>query len=198
MRAHLFWILIIFGAFIMSLSPVQAQAKTEKAIFAGGCFWCMHAEFEQLKGVNHVLSGYTGGTVPNPTYEQVSTGETGHVEVIEVTFDPTILSYEDLLSHFWENVDPTDPRGQFCDKGNQYLAGIFYTSPAQRTQAEHSITQIEKRLGSQVATFLRPAVPFYKAEDDHQSFYKKNALRYELYKKGCGRDQKLEKIWNKS
>ncbi|HEY1097232.1 MAG TPA: peptide-methionine (S)-S-oxide reductase MsrA [Alphaproteobacteria bacterium] len=183
----------------MSVSSAYAtDVKTEKALFAGGCFWCMHAAFEQLPGVTKVLSGYSGGTIENPTYEQVSTGETGHIEAIEITYDPAKTSYDTLLEHFWENVDPTDPRGQFCDKGSQYVAGIFYNTPEQQQAAELSIKKVEERLNRKVATFLRPAQPFYEAEDYHQSYYQKNALRYELYKKGCGRDEKLEKIWNKS
>lgn len=171
--------------------------NAETAIFAGGCFWCMHAEFEGLKGVTEVQSGYSGGHVKNPTYEQVSTGETGHIEVIKVTFDPEVLPYKELLKVYWSNVDPTDPDGQFCDKGSQYAAGIFYNSPAQKEAAEDSVKDVEKKLGTKVSTFLREAQPFYIAEDYHQSFYEKNELRYKLYKAGCGRDAKLKKIWKK-
>jgi methionine-S-sulfoxide reductase len=168
---------------------------TETAIFAGGCFWCLHAAFEQLDGVTKVVSGYTGGHVPNPSYEQVSGGATGHVEAIEVVYDPARVPYTQLLKYFWENVDPTDPTGQFCDKGSEYLAGIFYNDDAQRAAAEKSVTEAEKILGQKVATFLRPAEPFYEAEEYHQSYYKKNELRYQLYKMGCGRDKTLAKVW---
>jgi peptide-methionine (S)-S-oxide reductase len=174
-----------------------AVAGTQKAIFAGGCFWCMHAEFEQQPGVTKVLSGYMGGQVKNPTYEQVSTGNTGHVEVIEVTFDPVRVGYDELLKVFWSNVDPTDPEGQFCDKGSQYLAGIFYVDETQKSAAEKSVADVEKKLNAKAATFLRPADVFYPAEDYHQSYYRKEKLRYTLYKQGCGREGRLEEVWDK-
>ncbi len=183
-------ILAVWGIFM-----TQAYAgEPQKAIFAGGCFWCMHAEFEGHKGVTKVVSGYTGGTVQHPTYEQVSSGTTGHVEAIEVMFDPRIVTYEQLLEIFWSNVDPTDKDGQFCDKGSQYHAGIFYFDAAQKAAAEASAQKMEKRLGQKLATFIRPAQTFYEAEDYHQSYYKKNALRYKLYKSGCGRDEKLKEF----
>jgi methionine-S-sulfoxide reductase len=171
--------------------------KTETAIFAGGCFWCLHAVYEPLDGVAKVVSGYTGGHVANPTYEQVSGGATGHVEAIEVIYDPARVAYPELLELFWENVDPTDPTGQFCDKGSEYLAGIFYHIEQQRIEAEQSIKDAEEKLGMKVSTFLRPAEPFYAAEEYHQSYYKKNELRYHLYKLGCGRDKTLAKVWAK-
>lgn len=175
---------------------LHAQDHKEKAVFAGGCFWCMHAEFEGRKGVTMVMSGYTGGHVANPTYEQVSSGETGHVEAIEVIYDPRIVSYADLLSIFWSNVDPTDADGQFCDKGSQYHAGIFYFGDTQKKLAEESAAKVEAKLGRKVATFIRPADLFYEAEDYHQGYYKKNPLRYKLYKTGCGREQKLKALNN--
>lgn len=187
----------IFIMMFVLLMPVVAQAATERAIFAGGCFWCMHAAFEELPGVNKVTSGYTGGTVVNPTYEQVSSGETGHVEAIEVTYDPDKVAYTKLLEWFWDNVDPTDPNGQFCDKGSQYRAGIFYITPAQEKLAHESLTRIEAKFKQKVATFIREAGPFYAAEDYHQSYYKKNKLRYQLYKTGCGRADTLKKVWQK-
>lgn len=178
------------------VSPVFA-ASSERAVFAGGCFWCMHAAFEQLPGVTKVTSGYTGGIIANPTYEQVSTGETGHVEAIEVTYDADKVAYSKLLEWFWDNVDPTDASGQFCDKGSQYVAGIFYTTLDQLKLATESLRKIESKFKQPVATFIRPAVTFYAAEDYHQSYYKKNKLRYQLYKTGCGRDDTLQKIWRK-
>ncbi len=176
------------------VSPVRA-ADQETAIFAGGCFWCMHAAFENLPGVTRVVSGYMGGSVEDPTYEQVSSGTTGHVEAIQVTYDPDQVKYTKLLEWFWDNVDPMDAEGQFCDKGTQYLAGIFYTTAAQKQDAELSIERIEKKLGGKNETFLRPAAKFYPAEDYHQSYYKKNQLRYKMYKAGCGRDSRLKEIW---
>lgn len=191
MKKIVFAILFLTGLLPMTL---HAQDHSEKAVFAGGCFWCMHAEFEGHNGVTKVLSGYTGGTVSNPTYEQVSSGETGHVEAIEVLYDPRIASYSDLLSIFWSNVDPTDADGQFCDKGSQYHAGIFYFDDAQKKLAEESAAKVEKKLGQKLATFIKPADVFYEAEDYHQGYYKKNPLRYKLYKTGCGRDQKLKAL----
>jgi len=185
---------LLLGALLMTL-PLNAKADT--AVFAGGCFWCMHAAFAQLDGVTSVQSGYTGGHIKNPTYEQVSTGTTGHVEAIEVQYDPGKVSYTKLLEWFWDNVDPTDPEGQFCDKGEQYTAGIFYTTPEQKELAEKSRADVKKRLGMKVATFIRPAEPFYAAEEYHQDYYKKNALRYKMYKAGCGRDDTLKKVWGK-
>jgi peptide-methionine (S)-S-oxide reductase len=176
---------------------LPSQTRAETAIFAGGCFWCMHAEFEGEAGVTKVVSGYTGGTVDNPTYQQVSSGQTGHVEAIEVEFDPGKISYEKLLDIFWSNIDPTDPNGQFCDKGSQYRAGIFYTTEAQKSAAAASIPVIEKKLEQKVATFLRPAAKFYAAEDYHQSYYRKNAIQYKLYAAGCGRSRKLEQLYRK-
>jgi peptide-methionine (S)-S-oxide reductase len=176
---------------------ITAKPLTETAIFAGGCFWCMHAAFESLDGVLQVQSGYTGGHVDNPTYEQVSSGTSGHVEAIKVVFNPQKVAYTKLLEWFWDNVDPTDAQGQFCDKGTQYAAGIFYASDAQKTLAEQSQQVIEKKLGQPVATFLRPAQTFYEAEDYHQSFYKKNAQRYQQYEAGCGRKEKLKQVWQK-
>lgn len=195
---HLIRILILLlftGSFAMNANA--ADTKSETAIFAGGCFWCMHAAFEGLDGVSKVTSGYIGGHVPNPTYEQVSTGNTGHIEAIEVVYDSSAVAYTKLLEYFWDNVDPTDPKGQFCDKGSQYLAGIFYVTDTQKEQAAESVAATEAKLGKTVSTFIRPAEKFYAAEDYHQSYYKKNELRYQLYKMGCGRDKALRNIWQK-
>jgi peptide-methionine (S)-S-oxide reductase len=176
---------------------ITAAPLTQTATFAGGCFWCMHAAFESLDGVLKVQSGYTGGKMANPTYEQVSSGTSGHVEAIEVVFDPTKVAYTKLLEWFWDNVDPTDPNGQFCDKGAQYAAGIFYSDDAQKKLAETSQEAVEKKLGQPVATFLRPATKFYVAEDYHQSYYKKSAQRYQQYAAGCGRKERLKQVWDK-
>jgi peptide-methionine (S)-S-oxide reductase len=181
----------------LAFSNASAAPATEKAIFAGGCFWCMQAAFEALPGISKVTSGYTGGTVENPTYEQVSSGTTGHYEAVEVTFDPQKVSYSKILEWFWDNVDPTDPDGQFCDKGNQYAAGIFYTNAAQKAEAEKSLAEKEKKFGKKLTAFVREARPFYDAEEYHQDYYKKNAMHYKLYKTACGRENTLEKIWKK-
>lgn len=174
----------------------QPEIKTEIATFAGGCFWCMDAEFAQLPGVIKVVSGFTGGTVKNPTYEQVSSGATGHHEAIEVTFDPAKVTYAHLLDIFWHNIDPLDEAGQFCDKGSQYRAGIYVHSHDQRWLAETSRDKVKKLFdGHEVATIIEAAEEFYPAEDYHQDFYRKNELHYKLYHESCGRDKRLGELW---
>ena len=174
--------------------PFKAQAAAEKAIFAGGCFWCMEAEFKHEAGVTEVVSGYTGGTVANPTYEEVSSGTTGHVEAVQVTYDTEKTSYQKMLDIFWSNVDPTDDKGQFCDKGSQYRAGIFTDGDAQKKLAEASKKKVEARIGTSIATAIRPATAFYPAEAHHQGYAEKNALHYKMYRIGCGRDRRLEEL----
>ncbi len=170
-----------------------------KAVFAGGCFWCMEPPFEKLDGVREVLSGYAGGTVVNPTYEQVGAGGTGHLEVVQVIYDPKKVSYEQLLDTFWHSIDPTDAGGQFVDRGEPYKPAIFVAGDAERQAAAASIAALEKSgvLGKKVATEIRPAAPFYPAEEYHQDYYKKNPIRYKYYRHNSGRDQYLEKIWGK-
>lgn len=164
------------------------------ATFAGGCFWCMEAEFYNVSGVRKVVSGYTGGDVANPTYQQVSAGDTHHVEAIEITYEPTRVSYEKLLDIFWSNVDPLDPYGQFCDKGTQYRAGIFVHDEQQEKLARQSYEKMEARLGTKLATFIRKAEIFYPAEDYHQEYFIKNKTRYKIYRDGCGRDSRLKQL----
>lgn len=171
------------------------MADTQTATFAGGCFWCMHGEFAGVPGVMKVVSGYTGGTTKNPTYEQVSTGQTGHLEAIEVTYDPQKVSYQKLLDIFWRNVDPLDEYGQFCDKGSQYRAGIFTHGEEQKKLAEASKQKIGTMFSKPVATLIRPAGEFYPAEDYHQDYYIKSKERYKRYRLGCGRDDRLEELW---
>jgi peptide-methionine (S)-S-oxide reductase len=185
-------LILIFG----SLNTFAADApKQDTAIFAGGCFWCMQAAFSELPGVTKVTSGFTGGHVENPTYEQVSAGDTGHVEAIKVDYDPAKVSYDKLLEWFWDNVDPTDPYGQFCDKGSQYAAGIFYMNDAQKDAAEKSFAVKQKKFGdTKLSASIRKAGPFYPAEDYHQDYYKKNPINYMMYKHGCGRTQRLEEL----
>jgi methionine-S-sulfoxide reductase len=182
---------------------VTAQVRT--AIFAGGCFWCMEPPFESLDGVLAVTSGYTGGSVVNPTYEQVSGGGTGHAEAVQVTYDPARVSYQKLLDVFWRNIDPTDGTGQFIDRGNQYRAAIFYVDDDQRQLAEASKQALEasKRFSGlfstgRIVTEITPAGPFYPAEEYHQDYYKKNALRYQYYRWNSGRDQFLKRAWGES
>lgn len=171
----------------------------ETAIFAGGCFWCMEKPYDELPGVISTTSGYTGGTVENPTYQQVSSGGTGHFEALKVVYDPEQVSYDKLLDVFWVNVDPVDSRGQFCDKGTQYLSAIFYDGAEQETLAKESKEEVAEKLSDRftqpIATEVLPATTFYDAEDYHQDYYQKNPLRYKVYRTGCGRDNRLAAVW---
>jgi methionine-S-sulfoxide reductase len=183
---------------LLSTSPAgTAQPKLARATFAGGCFWCMEPPFDKLEGVVSTTSGYTGGQVENPSYEQVSDGGTGHLESVQVLYDPAKISYEKLLEVFWMNVDPTDAGGQFCDRGEQYQTAIFFHDEEQRRLAEESKQKLidSGRLQKPIVTPVRPATPFYPAEEYHQDYYKKNPIRYKFYRSGCGRDRVLEKLW---
>ena len=175
-----------------------SAAAQAKATFAGGCFWCMEPPFDKLKGVVSTTSGYIGGHVENPTYEQVSSGRTGHAEAVQIVYDPTVISYERLLDAFWENVDPLDAGGQFCDRGLQYRTAIFYHSEEQRRLAEASKQKMQEKLGKPVVTALVAAGPFYAAEEYHQDYYEKNPVRYNFYRWRCGRDDRLEEVWGKA
>ena len=176
--------------------PAHAQ-KTEKASFAGGCFWCTEEAFEKIPGVISAVSGYQGGSVKNPSYEQVSSGRTGHTEVVEVTFDPSKVSYEKLLDAFWVNHDPTVLTRQFCDSGSQYRPEIFYYSEEQKRLAEASKEKWNKQkpFKQPLLTPITKAGPFYPAEDYHQDYYKKNAFQYQFYVTGCGRYSRLDNLW---
>jgi peptide-methionine (S)-S-oxide reductase len=171
--------------------------RLEKALFAGGCFWCMESEFDKLAGVKAVISGYTGGHKKNPTYEEVSSGSTGHAEAIEVTYDPAVISYSKLLDVFWRNIDPTVKDRQFCDVGAQYRTAIWYHSEEQKRLAEESKKALEKsrRFKGPIYTEITQATQFYPAEDYHQKYYQKNPLRYKFYRHNCGRDQRLKELW---
>ena len=184
-------------AFVLSfLSPAAwAQQRVETAVFAGGCFWCTEADFEKLPGVISAESGYTGGPENNPTYEQVASDRTGHVEAVKVTYDPSKVTYGTLVTHFWRTVDPTDAGGQFCDRGASYATAIFVGDEAQRRAAEVSRAAAAKRLGKSVVTPIRQAARFWPAEGYHQDYAKKNPLRYNTYRKGCGRDARLKALW---
>ena len=167
------------------------------AIFAGGCFWCMEPPFDALPGVLATTSGYTGGSVVNPSYEQVSSGKTGHVEAVKIEYDAKRVSYSQLLEVFWHNVDPTDAGGQFCDRGPQYTTAIFTSDDEQLAEATAAKEKLDAShaLQKPVVTAIRPAGPFYPAEDYHQNYYEKNPLRYKVYRGGCGRDHVLEQLW---
>ncbi len=181
------------------LVDTPAATPSAKAYFAGGCFWCMEEAFEKVEGVASVVSGYMGGTVANPSYEEVSAGRTGHAESVEVIYDPTKVTYQKLLDAFWHNVDPLTPNAQFCDHGSQYRSAVFYSSENEKQLAEESKAAIEqaKKFPAPIVTQLVSAATFYPAEDYHQDYYKKNPLRYKYYKYGCGRANRLEALWGK-
>ncbi len=171
--------------------------KTKTAVFAGGCFWCTEADFEKVDGVIEAISGYTGGHVVNPTYKQVSRGSTGHVEAVQVIYDPKKVTYEELLEEFWRHVDPTDGEGQFVDRGSQYRSAIFYANEEEHRLAEASKERLaaSARFDKPIATDILPLGTFYQAEDYHQNYYKRNSIRYRFYRYNSGRDQFLEKAW---
>lgn len=171
--------------------------ETETAIFAGGCFWCMVKPFDEFPGIIKVVSGYTGGTVKNPTYEQVCSGITGHYEAVQITYNPNIVTYEELLKIYWQQIDPTDPEGQFYDRGKSYQTAIFYQNEEQKSLAEESKKGLQQsgRFSKQIFTPILPAKDFYPAEDYHQQYYKKQPVHYEAYHIGSGRKAFIEKYW---
>ena len=185
---------------LLAFTPTASLAsdlpnKTARAIFAGGCFWCMQPPFDKTEGVIKTTVGYTGGKLKNPTYEQVSHEETGHYEAIEVIYDPKKISYDKIVDIFWKNVDPLDDKGQFCDKGNSYLSAIFYLDDVQKNFAQTSLKKVKERFKSDIATKVLPAATFWPAEEYHQSYYKKNPIRYAYYRRACGRDSRLKELW---
>ena len=184
---------IIF--FLISSISFANSPNFEKAYFAGGCFWCMEESFENILGVSKVISGYSGGTTENPTYKEVTYGNTGHFEVIEVIYIPEVVSYEKLLEEFWVNIDPFDAVGQFCDKGYSYRSVAFYQNDKQKNLIENSIKEIEKKFKKKVVTYVRKFDKFYIAEAVHQDYYQINFLNYLRYKKGCRREAILNSIW---
>jgi peptide-methionine (S)-S-oxide reductase len=188
-------ILLVLRGGAYSASQSTGPAGTAKATFAGGCFWCMEPPFDKLDGVISTISGYTGGKKKNPTYEEVSSGNTGHAEAVQVTYDPNKITYEKLLEAFWHNVDPLTANRQFCDVGNQYRTAIFYHDENQKRLAEESKKALSKRFKEPIVTEIVPAGEFYPAEDYHQDYYIKNPLRYKFYRYSCGRDQRLEALW---
>ena len=186
---------------ILFLIPhtVSAQKK-EIATLAGGCFWCVESDLEKISGIFSVISGYSGGTIKNPTYKQVSSGQTRHIESVQIAFDPQKISYRKLLQHFWKIIDPTDPGGQFVDRGRQYTTAIFFHNQKQKNIALESKEQLQKsrRYKKPVITPIIPFTTFYPAEKYHQDYYKKNPLRYRFYRYRSGRDQFLKKVWQPS
>lgn len=180
------------------VQPIESDNPNyQKATFAGGCFWCMEPPYDNLAGIISTTVGYTGGEKPNPTYEEVCTGKTGHAEAVQIIFDPTMISYAKLLQVFWRNIDPTDPYGQFADKGSQYRTAIFYHDENQKEAAEKSKKEMEAsgKFDNPIVTEIVPAEIFYPAEEHHQEFYKNHPLRYSTYKMGSGRGGYLKKMW---
>ncbi|MEC5216745.1 peptide-methionine (S)-S-oxide reductase [Actimicrobium sp. GrIS 1.19] len=192
-RFSLFLTTLLLAAAAHAQSPAPAPAT---AVFGGGCFWCMEADFEKLPGVITAESGYAGGKLVNPSYEQVSAGNSGHIEVVKVTYDPAKLTYAALLDYFWHHIDPTVQNRQFCDSGNQYRSAVFVETDAQRAALEASKAAILKAgVVKQIYTDTIPLTRFYPAEDYHQDYYKKNPIRYAYYRSGCGRDARVAEVW---
>ncbi|MEM6818585.1 MAG: peptide-methionine (S)-S-oxide reductase MsrA [Pseudomonadota bacterium] len=192
-------LLLNTGAQSDAASPSASSASEPDdvavAIFAGGCFWCMEPPFDKLPGVLETTSGYTDGEVENPTYKQVSAGRTGHTEAVEIRYDSTKVSYEELLAVFWKNIDPLAVDRQFCDRGSQYRSGIYYANEREKALAKASAARIAAQFDQPIATEIKPASEFYAAEEYHQDYYLKNPIRYKFYRRGCGRDARLEELW---
>lgn len=186
--------LLVASLGLASTTPALA-AKPVTAIFAGGCFWCTEADFDKIPGVLATISGYTGGKLRNPTYEQVSAGGTGHIEAVRITYDPARVSYSTLAARFVRTIDPVDSGGSFCDRGYHYRAAFFVANAAQRRVAETINARTRDRLKQPVATLVLPAATFYPAETYHQDYYKKNPVRYRFYRSNCGRDARLKQVW---
>jgi peptide-methionine (S)-S-oxide reductase len=194
MKAPTAIVLALFSATTLAADPAPSHRAT--AIFASGCFWCTESDFEKLPGVIGAESGYTAGKATNPSYEQVSAGGTGHTEAVRVTYDPARVSYRQLLDHYWRNVDPTVKDRQFCDVGSQYRSGIYWQTEAERLAAEESRAALQKSgKFPQIHTEIAQAMIFYPAEAYHQDYYKKNPIRYNFYRQGCGRDARLQELW---
>ena len=185
---------IIF--FFLINTNFSYSAQKDKAYFAGGCFWCVEESFEKLKGVEEVISGYSGGITENPTYKEVTYGNTGHFEVVEIIYDKEVISFEELLENFWVNIDPFDAYGQFCDKGYSYRSVAFYQNDEEKKLIEKDIKDLQNKFNKKVVTYIRNFEKFYKAEEYHQDFYKIKLERYLRYKKACGREELLKRIWS--
>ena len=189
------FLFIIVFAFLVN-NPTKALEK-DRAYFAGGCFWCVEESFEKLNGVVEVISGYSGGSTENPTYKEVTYGNTGHFEVVEIIYNKNIISFEELLKNYWINIDPFDAYGQFCDKGYSYRSVAFYQNDKEKKLIERDVKNLEKKFNKKVVTYLREFKKFYKAENRHQNFYKVYFQNYLRYKKACKREETLKEIWNK-
>jgi peptide-methionine (S)-S-oxide reductase len=194
------WFTLPLLAFLLGVATLApAAAETLKTLtVAGGCFWCVEADFDRAPGVVRTVSGYTGGTLANPTYEQVSRGGTGHREAVQITYDAERVSLAALLDIFWRTVDPTDSGGQFCDRGRSYTTAVFVADDEEKTIATASKQAAEAALGRTIVTPIEALAPFYVAEDEHQDYYQKNPLRYQYYRWNCGRDQRVKKLWGEA
>ena len=186
---------VFLAGMALALAGGAAAAEPETAVFAGGCFWCVEADFDKVPGVTETVSGYTGGALANPSYEQVSYGGTGHYEAVQITYDADEVSYDELLRTFWRTVDPTDAGGQFCDRGESYLTAVFVANEEQRATAEASKAEAEKLLGQEIVTPILDLNEFWPAEEYHQDYYHKNPHRYNYYRWACGRNARVEELW---
>ena len=196
----------IVAGIAVQCADAYAQSRAT-AVVAGGCFWCVEADFERVNGIDSVVSGYTGGTTANPTYKQVTRGGTGHYEAVEITYDPSVIGYEQILDLFLRSIDPTDAGGQFCDRGDSYRTAIFVSNPAERTAAEAAVSRARRDLGKKIVTPVLAAAPFYEAEAYHQDYYRKSELvltrrgpkskadAYKFYRTACGRDDRVRELW---
>ncbi len=200
LRLALTALLLAAPSLALAQAPAAKAASIARATYAGGSFWCMEAPYDKLPGVISTTSGYMGGTVKNPTYEMISTGRTGHTEVVQVEYDPAKVSYEKLVEVFWANIDPTVKNAQFCDHGSQYRSGIFYHDDTQRKLAEASKATLDKTkpFKQPIVTEITKAGEFWRAEEYHQDYYQKNPARYKLYRNSCGRDARLKELWGKA
>ena len=185
----------VAAAVPLAVLPAAASGETQTAVFAGGCFWCMEQPFDELDGVLSTTAGYTGGHTPSPTYQQVTYGDTGHLEAVAVAYDPSKIGFAALLAVYWRNIDPFDNAGQFCDKGSSYRAAVFVGNDAERELAQATKDAHQERLGNPFVTRILPKSEFYPAEDYHQDYYRKNPVRYRFYRLSCGRDSRLAEVW---
>lgn len=198
MKQSLLVLIVFFSFKVLASADIDPPADHfAKATFAGGCFWCMEPPFDKLKGVISTTSGYMGGHIDKPSYQQVSRGNSGHTEVVQVIYDPAIINYQQLLNTYWKNIDPTDAQGQFCDKGSQYRSEIFYHNANQQALARQSKATLltDKPFKGDIVTPISAATTFYAAEDYHQNYYQKNPIRYKYYRYSCGRDKRLQQLW---
>ncbi len=191
-------LLLVFSLNSAAQEDIAEESQSmSTAIFAGGCFWCIESDFEKLDGVKEVVSGYTGGSADTADYKTVTYKQTGHVEAVRVSYDPNVVSYAELVEYFWRHIDPTDPLGQFCDKGHSYVSGLYYGNDAEQKIAEQSLANLKqnKPFEADIVTPILPAKTFYLAEEYHQDYYKKNPIRYKFYRSGCGRDNRVNQLW---